>query len=69
MNKEKKFHVDKSKYYTLVVEEKRKKKQEIESQYKQRLELVEAAKDYAQSVKQNHAPKVKTKQSEEQKQK
>lgn len=57
--------MEKSKFYTLVVTESKKKKEDELKKMKEKLELVEAARGYAENIKREHAPRVKTKSSED----
>ena len=61
------MNLDKSKFYTLVVDESRKRKEESEFKEKERLTLVSAAREYSDNVMRDHAPRLKTKSSEKDK--
>lgn len=56
-------NVDKSKYYTLTLGENQRLREEREEKERQRRDLVEAARGYAQQVKRERSPRIRTKTS------
>jgi hypothetical protein len=56
-------NVDKSKYYTLTLGENQRLREEREEKERQRRDLVEAARGYAEQVKRERSPRIRTKTS------